>query len=83
VPHKKPSCFDSLKDTVDYLHAQLKKSSRFVRYFKADLDLQYDLLMLITELCPFETLRQFIDQYGFFDEATAGTMFLNFSENNC
>lgn len=47
----------------------------FVRYYRADLDTEYDLLMLITEYTPLGTLTSYIDQYGFFDETSTGKFY--------
>lgn len=57
---------------MESLRINLKHSNRLVRYYRAEIDTQFDLLMLITEFTPLETLRQFIDQYGFLDEPIAG-----------
>jgi hypothetical protein len=78
VENRQPSWIDTFKDTVENLRINLKHSTRLVRYYRAEIDTQFDLLMLITEYTPLETLRQFIDQYGFLDEPTAGksTIFL-------
>lgn len=68
---------------MDILREKLAKSDQFVMYHRADLDTQFDLIMLITEYTPEETLRDYLEQYGFVDEATAGKLWaLIYSENH-
>jgi len=71
---------DTLKENVDRLRDKLRKSEQFVHYFRADLDTQFDLIMLITEHIVEDNLRQYIEQYGFLDEANSGIYFYNNSD---
>ena len=74
MEHRKPSCLESFKETVEDLRSKHWKSDRFIRYYRADLDEQYDLLMLITEYTTLNTLRHTIDNYGFLDESATSKL---------
>lgn len=71
MEHRKPSCLESLKETAENLRTKLRTSEKFIRYYRADHDEQYDVLMLITEYTPLPNLRNTVDNYGFLDESTA------------
>jgi len=51
---------------------KLAHSNLFVKYYRADLDSQFDLIMLITEHMTEDSLRGYIEQYGFLDEVSTG-----------
>lgn len=74
MENRQPDSIFSLKETVESLRVTFLKSDRFIRYYRADVDSQFNLLMMITEYSPDETLRQYVEQYGFLDEIIAGNI---------
>lgn len=59
-------------ETVENLRSKINRYDRFIKYFRADYDSQYKLLMLITEYTELGTLKEYIEQYGFLDESISG-----------
>ena len=86
VEDKQPSWLESLKATVETLRVKINRYDRFIKYYRADYDSQYKLLMLITEYTELGTLREYVEQYGFLDETIASIshqLIFIFSKNYC